>query len=107
MRVTVQFRSRVLKIQRLLTAFFMPVYHVYILFSARCDRYYIGSAEDVSVRLLRHNAGGVKSTKNCIPWEAKYFEVFDTRAEALKRELALKRKKSRVHIEWLIKNPHR
>jgi len=82
----------------------MPIFHVYILFSCKCDRYYIGSAEDVTIRLLRHNAGAVKSTKNCIPWEIKYYQVFETRTEALKREPALKRKKSRVHLEWLINN---
>ena len=84
--------------------FFTFMYHVYILYSSKCDRYYTGCAEDVIKRLERHNAGYVAATWRCLPWEIKYTESFITKAEALKRELKIKRKKSRVYLEWLIRN---
>jgi putative endonuclease len=80
------------------------MFYVYILYSCKLDRYYTGSAEDIPSRLIRHNKGAVKATKNGIQWEFKYSETFTTRAEALKRELEIKRKKSRKYIEWLINN---
>ena len=102
MRVTVQFRSRVLKMKAAFGRFFYFMYFLYILYSQKLDRYYIGSSEDVVKRLERHNAGSVTSTRSGLPWEVKYTESFETRSEALQRELAIKRKKSRVYIEWLI-----
>ena len=80
------------------------MYYVYILYSQKLNRYYTGSAEDVGKRLERHNAGFVTSTRPGSPWELKYTESFSTRSEALKRELEIKRKKSRVYIEGLISN---
>ena len=38
-------------------------FFTYILYSESKDRYYIGSAEDVMLRLNRHNAGATPSTK--------------------------------------------
>jgi putative endonuclease len=36
-------------------------------------------------------------------WVLKYFETFETRAEAMKRELEIKSKKRRSYLETLIK----
>ncbi|MGZ8517882.1 MAG: GIY-YIG nuclease family protein, partial [Chitinophagaceae bacterium] len=35
------------------------MYFVYILYSEKCNRYYIGYSADVFARLERHNAGMV------------------------------------------------
>ncbi len=75
----------------------------YILYSRSKDRYYIGHSEDLSSRLIRHNEGRVPSTKNYRPWECLYFEEFKTKIEANRRELEIKRKKSRKYLEYLIK----
>ena len=80
------------------------MFYVYILYSSKLDRYYTGSAEDVPIRLIRHNQGRVTATRNGIPWVLRYTEMLATRPEALKRELEIKRKKSRKYIEWLIAN---
>jgi putative endonuclease len=78
------------------------MYFIYILFSEKFDRYYIGSCKEVSVRLLRHNSKGVPSTKPYVPWKLVYTEEFITRADATKREKEIKAKKSRKYIEYLI-----
>ena len=75
---------------------------MYIIYSEKLDRYYTGHCEDFSKRLIQHNTGLNLSTKRGIPWELKYQEMFDSRNEALKRELEIKRKKSRKYIEKLI-----
>jgi putative endonuclease len=68
---------------------------VYILYSSRADRYYIGQTDHLDVRLQRHNRGLVRSTKAYLPWELKYTEVYATRSEAVRREREIKAKKSR------------
>ena len=77
---------------------------VYILYAVNSDRYYVGHCEDISVRLNRHNFGGVLSTKAFIPWTLVYTENYATRSAAASRELAIKKKKSRKYIQYLIEN---
>ena len=81
-------------------AFFM--FYTYILFSAKLNKFYVGSAENTEFRLKQHNAGEVTYTSRGIPWEIKYTEAFHDRTSAMKREYEIKRKKSRKYIEWLI-----
>ena len=63
----------------------MP-YYTYILISLKNGRKYYGSCEDMEIRLKRHNAGLVKSTKSYIPYRVLYIEEYDTRSEAFARE---------------------
>ena len=79
------------------------MFYFYILQSVISYRYYIGSTEDLKNRLLLHNKGIVKSTKSNRPWRLVYSESFSTLREARKRELQVKKWKSRVAIERLIK----
>ncbi|WP_177181116.1 GIY-YIG nuclease family protein [Parapedobacter koreensis] len=67
------------------------------------DRYYVGSTSDLQVRLSQHNSGRrFHYTSAASDWELRYHEVFGSFAEARRRELEVKRKKSRKYIEWLI-----
>jgi putative endonuclease len=75
---------------------------MYIIFSQKLNRYYIGSCEDLDKRLLRHNSAEVTATKLGVPWSLKYSETFVTRAMAVNRELYLKSIKSRAFIESMI-----
>lgn len=77
-------------------------FYVYIIYSSKLDKYYIGYTENIDVRLLQHNEGISDYTSKVSDWELKYSEGFASREEAHKRELGIKRKKSRKYIEWLI-----
>ena len=79
----------------------MP-YHVYIIYSAAIDQFYIGHTHDLVDRLFRHNNSGSKATKKANDWVIKYTESFDTKPMATARELEIKNKKSRKYIEGLI-----
>ena len=46
----------------------------------------------------------VPSTKYFAPWNLMYYENFPTRAKASRREIEIKKKKSRKYVEWLISN---
>jgi len=79
------------------------MFHVYILQSEATTKYYIGSTGNLSDRLLRHNSGRSKATKQGIPWKLIYTEVFESRSEAYQREMELKSWKSHSRIENLIR----
>ena len=81
----------------------MP-YFVYILKSLQNGSYYIGSTNDLEDRFKRHNEGRVSYTKSKRPWELVYSEEHPDRSSVMKRENAIKRRKSAQFIEVLIKN---
>ena len=66
------------------------MYFIYIIESLIVIRYYIGSTENLEIRLSAHNSGKVKSTRAYKPWELVYTERFDTKSEAIKRERQIK-----------------
>ncbi|MBC8415624.1 MAG: GIY-YIG nuclease family protein [Candidatus Cloacimonetes bacterium] len=74
----------------------------YILYSKSKDNYYVGHTHDLKLRLERHNSGWSRSTKSGIPWQLVYYEEYETKSEAIKREYEIKRKKSRRYIETMI-----
>jgi putative endonuclease len=82
----------------------MP-FSVYILYSEKCDKYYVGHTEFLEGRIEEHNMGkGGAFSSSCSPWNYVYHEEYLTRSEAMKREKEIKNKKSRKYIEWLIAN---
>ncbi|MCM0042943.1 MAG: GIY-YIG nuclease family protein [Algoriphagus sp.] len=71
------------------------MYYIYILFSLKTNKYYIGSTDDLARILKHHNAGSTPSTKSGAPnWEIRYTEAVIDRTTALKRELEIKKKKA-------------
>ncbi len=53
--------------------------------------YYTGYTNDLEKRLLTHNAGkGAKYTRNRLPVEMVYYEEYEEKSEAMKREYAIK-----------------
>jgi len=78
------------------------MYYVYILYSEKCNRHYIGYSEDVEKRLERHNDGIVNATRNCRPYILKTHKAFETELEARKEEIKLKNAKSSKYLVWLI-----
>jgi putative endonuclease len=77
-------------------------FFVYILQSKKDFSFYIGQTNDLDARLSKHNDGFSKYSSSKIPWRLVYFEKYDTRKEAIKRENEIKSKKSRKYIEILI-----
>lgn len=76
----------------------------YILKSLKSNKYYVGSCEDLKIRLTLHNLGKVKSTQKDRPWKLLHNEEFYTLREASRREKQIKNWKSRKAIEKLIEH---
>jgi putative endonuclease len=65
-------------------------YFTYILKSEYDGTYYYGSTKDLKERLKAHNSGKSRYTKGRRPWKLHYFEEFESRSEAVKREAFFK-----------------
>lgn len=85
------------------------MHYVYVLYSRKHDRYYIGESSDLKRRLSEHNSGQSFSTKPYTPWEVVYYEAYPSKQSAVDREKKLKHHgkglaeiKKRINLdEWM------
>ena len=75
-------------------------YVVYVIVN-QDNMMYIGQTNNLADRLVRHNSGRNKSTKNRGPYTLIYSEEFESRAEAMQKEKVLKMGQGR---QWLKDN---
>jgi putative endonuclease len=82
------------------------MFYVYIIYSERADRYYIGHTNDPVRRLVEHNTTEeIKFTTKYRPWKMLLlFEVSEFRGEAIKMERFIKKQKSRLFLIRLIRS---
>jgi putative endonuclease len=79
-------------------------YIVYILRSQKDGTYYVGTTRNLAQRVDKHNSGASLFTRSRRPWEVVYVEEHPSVREALARERAVKRRKSRKYIDSLIRS---
>jgi len=75
--------------------------HVYVLRSEKTGRRYVGMTEDLERRLIEHNTGQNPSTRAGAPWKMIHSEAYESRAQAGKRERALKSGQGRAWLDEL------
>ncbi len=75
------------------------MYYVYILFSDKDKKLYIGSTPDLKSRLEKHNRGYVLATKNRRPLKLIYAEIYMNSTDAKRREIFLKGGKGRQELK--------
>lgn len=69
----------------------MDEFVVYILYSEKFDKSYVGYTSNLIERFKSHNFLGTKGhTLKFRPWKVIYVEVFETKSDAIKREKYLK-----------------
>ena len=79
------------------------MYYCYILFSVAYNSYYIGHTGDqLEERLRKHNSNHKGFTGKSHDWQFFYYEIYETKDEAYKREREIKGWKSKKMIESLI-----
>jgi len=66
--------------------------------------FYVGCTTDVARRLRQHNGeiqGGAKYTSKHRPWKLMCtYGTYANRSEAMKAELALKKKRGKARLHW-------
>jgi len=80
------------------------MYTVYILYSEKIDKFYIGFSSNVPDRLRKHNNASKGFTNSGRPWIIVFTEQYDCKKDAVARERQLKSWKNRSRIEALIKS---
>ncbi|HCE45695.1 MAG TPA: excinuclease ABC subunit C [Lentisphaeria bacterium] len=78
------------------------LYFTYIIKSDTSGRFYTGSTDNLERRLAEHQRGKTPSTRNRGPWTLVYSKSFPTKAEAVKWEMEIKRKKNTASMERII-----
>jgi len=79
------------------------MFTVYVLYSEKHNKIYIGYTSNIEQRLLSHNELETKGyTLKYRPWNLIYTEVFSEKLEAMKREKQLKSAKGREFIWNLV-----
>ena len=79
----------------------LRMFIVYVLYSQTFDKIYIGFTSNLEERIKSHNELGKKGwTVAFRPWQIIHTEVFENKADAMKREKELKGGKGR---EWVRK----
>jgi len=82
----------------------MSKFFTYIIQSKLDKSFYIGFTQDLQKRLEFHNSGQSKYTAKKKPWKIVYYEKFEDKAYAIKREKFLKSQRNKVFYLKLIKN---
>ena len=79
-------------------------FQLYFIESMVKDFVYTGITSDINKRLIKHNNGSTISTKKYKPYRVIYLEQFESKTEALKRELYFKSPKGYLEKKRIIEN---
>ena len=75
------------------------MFTVYVLYSLKYDKIYIGFTSDIKSRILSHNEKAKKGwTIRFRPWEIIYTEEKESKKDAMDREKQLKSSRGR---DWI------
>ncbi len=79
------------------------MFYFYILHSKSLDKYYFGhTSESLEERLRKHLSNHSGFTSRAKDWEIVYSERFEDKSSAYKRELEVKKWKSKLRVDKLI-----
>jgi len=76
---------------------------LYVLYSLKVPRTYVGYTANLDERLNYHNGGRVRATKFCTPWRVIYTEDGLSKEEAKRRELYWKSGAGRRNLNRILR----
>ena len=80
----------------------LKMFSVYVLQSTSTGKLYIGQSANLDRRIKEHTDGLARYTRGRGPWKVVLLEEYHTRAEAMRREKALKSGQGRAWLKaWL------
>jgi putative endonuclease len=78
------------------------MYYVYIIYSQKIKKLYIGYSVNLKERMIRHNSGRSKFTSKGMPWMLVHYQGFLEKEDARDEELFLKTGRGRERIKYLL-----
>jgi putative endonuclease len=97
------------RIQNTLSAFLVPSfemilpYCVYVLFSHRDHKLYIGYSTNLRARIIHHNKGGTISTSKRRPLKLIYCEYHLSKPDAKRREKYFKTTAGKKALKFMLR----
>lgn len=80
------------------------MFYVYIIYSKKLTKRYIGVTEELNKRLDQHNSKAVPFTSKANDWKIIYYEVFISKIDAYSEEKFLKSGRGRERLKYLLAN---
>jgi len=80
------------------------MFYLYIIYSEKLDKFYVGYSSDLKERLRKHNSSNKSFTGNSNDWKIVYTEEYKSKNDVMFREKQIKKWKSRKLIMKLIRN---
>jgi len=78
------------------------MYYVYVLFSEKLKKRYVGLTNDLRRRFAEHNKGASDFTNRGKPWKLLYYEAFIDKKDAEREEIFLKMGKGRERLDTVL-----
>ena len=79
-------------------------FYVYVLFSLKDRKLYIGYSENLEIRINDHYKGKIRATKYRLPVTLIFYEVFTDKNDAKSREKFLKSGFGRSQLKKALQN---
>ena len=83
---------------------FRNMIYIYVLWSKKLQKRYVGFTADLTKRISEHNSGKSPFTKSGMPWKLIYTEEYSSESEARRREIFLKSGVGRKFLDIKLKN---
>ena len=80
------------------------MYYVYVLFSAKDKKFYIGFTSNLKRRLEEHSQGKNISTRSRRPLKLVYYESHLSKKDAQRREKYFKTTKGKSTLKQILRN---
>ena len=78
------------------------MHYVYIIYSKKLQKKYIGHTTNVKERVMQHKQGHTPFTSKAKDWALIYYEVFLSKKDAIEEEKFLKSGKGRERLKFLL-----
>ena len=82
----------------------MQFYDVYVMFSHKDKKFYIGFTENLMKRFAEHQQGKVSATVSWLPVELVVYEAYKNKYDALRREKYLKSSKGKTTLKSMLRD---
>jgi putative endonuclease len=79
-------------------------FYVYVLWSYKDKKFYIGYSNNIDRRILEHKSGANTSTAKRLPIRLIFFEAYLSKKDALRRESYFKTTKGKITLRQMLKN---
>ncbi len=78
--------------------------YVYVLKSKKNGQLYVGRTADLGRRIKQHQAGKTRTTNRLLPLKLIFYEAFDNKTDAIRREKYFKTSKGKSSLKQIIRN---